>query len=271
MAPENLIQTSVDTDAKSLYRAAIDDYLANHESYERFEKSKDPSDAEKLPGLANLLEAARSRKARIFADDPGQIVKYGEKPELEALEALGKSASRAALLKALNDPAAGQKYFEAELALGTRLYEERITVAEFATGLGLMSDASSGMISLLGKSNQPARASEYQQFYKSYLTYTKDRIQPMRNVLESIDANIIAEHTGDLFHFARHCKERMYRVEAIFALGRLRYFAGENGRIGDQAGAMKELKLLAQSSDPIIARAAREARDLTQEQYRVLK
>jgi hypothetical protein len=271
IAPASLLDANVDTDAKPLYRAAIDDYLSNREAYERFEKSKNAADADKLAGLSNLLDAARSRKATLFADDPGQIVKYGDKPELEALVGLGKAASRAALLKSLTDPAAGQNYFGAEFALGARLYEERITVAEFAVGLGLLSDASSGLINSLRKSNQPARASEFQAFYDGYLKYNKDRIQPMRNVLESIDANIVAEHTGDLFQFARHCTERMYRVEAIFALGRLRYFAGENGRIGDQTGAMKELKLLAQSPDPIIARAAREARDMTVQQYRMLK
>ena len=63
----------------------------------------------------------------------------------------------------------------------------------------------------------------------------------------------------------------MYRVEAIFAMGRMRFFAGANGRVGNQRGAMQELRRLAESSDPVIRRAASEARDLTIEEYRMLK
>src|ERR1700750_484690 len=66
VAPGSLLQANADSDAKALYRAAIDDYLANHEAYERFAKSKNGADADKLPGLTNLLDAARSRKAAIF-------------------------------------------------------------------------------------------------------------------------------------------------------------------------------------------------------------
>src|SRR4051812_12389764 len=70
IAPASLIEMNGDTDAKPLYRAAIADYQANRESYDRFEKSKSAADAEKLAGLTNLLDAAHARKATIFADDP---------------------------------------------------------------------------------------------------------------------------------------------------------------------------------------------------------
>ena len=63
----------------------------------------------------------------------------------------------------------------------------------------------------------------------------------------------------------------MFRVEAIFAMGRMRFFAGENGRIGNQRGAIQELKKLAEDPDPIIRLAATEARDLTIEQYRIMQ
>jgi len=119
--------------------------------------------------------------------------------------------------------------------------------------------------------NQPEGARQFQEFNKSQQQYYNDRILPMLKVLQAIDANVIGQHAGDIIYFARHCRERMYRVEAILAMGRLRYFVGENGRIGNQRGAMTELKKLADDPDPVVRRAANEAKDLTLEQYRMMR
>jgi hypothetical protein len=51
----------------------------------------------------------------------------------------------------------------------------------------------------------------------------------------------------------------------------MKYFVGEAGRIGNQRGAIQEVKRLAGSTDPVIRRAAEEARDLTHEKYQLLK
>ena len=93
------------------------------------------------------------------------------------------------------------------------------------------------------------------------MNYYNDRILPVLKVLQSIDANIIADHAGDLFYIERNSQEGMYRVEAIFALGRMRHYAGADGRIGNQSGAIQELKRLTKNSDPIIQLAASQGRD----------
>src|SRR4051794_18958632 len=76
--PDKIVDMSGAADAKALYRAAIDDYNANRDAYDRFAKSKDVSESEKLAGLQKLLEATHAGKATIFADDPGEIVTYGD-------------------------------------------------------------------------------------------------------------------------------------------------------------------------------------------------
>ena len=138
-------------------------------------------------------------------------------------------------------------------------------------GLELMAESSAGLSRLLQKSNQSSRAAEFHAFDQSRTEYYNQHVLPMLKVLQSIDANVVGEHAGDIFYFARNCHERMFRVEAIFAMGRMKFFAGENGRIGDQRGAVSELKRLSNDPDPVIRRAATEARDLTIEQYRFLK
>ena len=161
--------------------------------------------------------------------------------------------------------------FEAEFALGAKLCEERLTVEEFTRGLELLAESSAGLTRLLQKSGDTTRAAEFNAFSEARTRFYNDRILPVLKILQSIDANVIGEHAGDIFFMARKSGERMYRVEAIFALGRLKYFAGQDGKIGNQRGAMQELKRLTQNAGPVIRRAATEARDLPIEQYRMLR
>src|SRR4051812_26857594 len=83
--PSKLVAMDQGVDAKALYRAAIEDYRKNGDDYERFSKSKTGTDAEKLAGLQNLLDATHASNAVIFADAPEQLINYHDKPELDAL------------------------------------------------------------------------------------------------------------------------------------------------------------------------------------------
>src|SRR5439155_17804150 len=170
-------------------------------------RSKNAVDAEKLIGLKNLFEAAPAGRARIFADDPGEIISYKEKPSLDALVTLGHLAARAALLAQADKPQDAQKYFEAEFALGAKLHDERLTVEEFMRGLELMAESSAGLSRLLQKSNESSRAAEFHAFDQSRTEYYNQHVLPMLKVLQSIDANVVGEHAGDIFYFARNCHE----------------------------------------------------------------
>jgi hypothetical protein len=141
---------------------------------------------------------------------------------------------------------------------------------EFSAGIDLLAESASGMARALDKANQHDRAATVRQFDADRLHYYQDRIEPMLKAIRSIDPATVAEHAGDVFYIADHSKERMWRIEAIFALGRMRYFVGKNGRVGDQRGATRVLKKIQQDSDPLIRLAATEAAGLTTEQYRSL-
>jgi hypothetical protein len=87
-------------------------------------------------------------------------------------------------------------------------------------------------------------------------------------VIISNDQATLEQYAGDVFYFARHAPERMWRVEAIMKIGRYRYNAG---RVGDQRSAIKVLKELSNDPDPVVRAAANEAQELTIEQYRMLR
>jgi hypothetical protein len=75
------------------------------------------------------------------------------------------------------------------------------------------------------------------------------------------------DHAGDVFHIARSAKDRMWRVEAILKLGRMRYNAA---RLADQQAATRALEELSDDADPVIRAAANAARNLTVQEYRML-
>ncbi len=268
--PQKLVEMDGNFDAKTMYRSAIANFEANRYVYERYAEAGNPLDGN-LQGLTYLVDATHAKAATIFADDPGDIVRYDDKPGLDALVKIGHLATRAALMVQADDPKKAQALFEGEFSLGAKLYDERLTVEEFSDGLELMAESAAGMTRLLRKTDQADRATQFHDFDEQRKEYYNEHVLPVLKVLQSIDAQVISDHAGDIFYFARNSSERMYRVEAIFMLGRLKYFVGNDGRIGDQRGAMQELKRLSQSNDPIIKQAASEARDLTLEQYRGLQ
>lgn len=259
-------------DTGATYREAANEVLANADLYESFnEKGKD-SDIPKLRTIYLLREAADSSKADLFLATPEVVINYdSDKPRLDALITAGRAALRAGLLVQKTQPDEAQKHFEAAFSLGWKLYQERLTDTQMRAGFDLLGQAAVSLEKLAETSNNAARASEIRTFNDARLSFYKSRIEPVRRVILSIDPNVIRSSIGDYFHFARYAKDRMWRVEAILALGRLQYFVGQNGRAADQTGARKELNELADDPDPLVRCAAKAARDLTIEQYRQIR
>jgi len=97
------------------------------------------------------------------------------------------------------------------------------------------------------------------------------KVQPVWEVLSSIDEGTIATYAGDVFVLAGDRNaDRLWRVESTLKLGRLEYLAG---RRGDQLAARRVLREMSQDStdDPAVKIAAEQARSLTIEQYRNLR
>lgn len=259
-------------DSGATYREVIDEVAAHRDEYEAFAKSGKDADAPKLRAIYLLQDAAPMLHAKIFADDPASLINYeSEKPNLDALMLAAKSAIRAGLLTQKSQPAEAQKHFEAVFSLGWKLYEERICEAELSAAVDLLGQSSTALQRLAEANKDTARAAQLQQFNQTRVQFYENRIKPVRRVLMSIDPNVIASSVGDYFYFAKLSKERAWRTEAILALGRLKFYVGQDGRAANQTGAMKELNQLVNDPDPIVKSAATAARDLTIEQYRMIR
>ena len=256
-------------DAGPIYRQAVEVVLGNLDEYETFAtRASDSDEAKGLQAIELLSAASDCSQMTLFTRAPHEVVNYGKKPELTAIKLAGKCCNRLATLLARekrHDEAI--KHYKAAFALGARLYEERLVLDELLTGLELMSESASGIAAAARDAGDAPQSEAFAAFAARCAQYRRTRVEPMWHAIGSIDAGVIARHTGDVFHVARRSTERMWRVEAILKLGRLRYNAA---RVADQQAAGRVLQRLSDDPDPIIRDAAKSARELTIQDYRML-
>jgi hypothetical protein len=257
-------------DSAALYHQAIDLFQQDGASFELF--ASHPSEAELSevePAVELLRKAAGNTSLGIFTRVPSEAVSYDSHTPLYELRILGECAAGAGLLHRIaKDDAQAAGELQASFCLGRRMADERLCYTELSDGLGLMSGASVVMAKMAEESGDQAKADQLNQFAASLTTFTNQKLLPIQGVISSIDQATIERNAGDMFWLARNSKERMWRVEALLTLGRLKYNAGHPG---DNRGAARVAAEIAKNDpDPVIKTAAGEARDLTLDQYESL-
>jgi hypothetical protein len=264
-----------DSDAGELYRLAIGRFEQERILYERFAASGTLAspDAEKLQAIDLLLQAASRPKMNLFAARPRDVVNYDhEHPPIEALRTLGKvCVDRLGLLNQKAGHAdEAIRFYQAGFALGHHLARERVCYAELELGMELLSKTVPQLASVAESQGRTGDAAALRAFDAQRLALSRDRIDPVLRIVRTIDPNVVGRHAGDQFELARRSQERMWRVEAVLALGRLRYFVGTDGTAGTQRAAERMVRRLAsEEADPVVRTAAEAARDLAAEQHRM--
>ena len=261
-----------DCDAAQAYSEAIALYRKEPGTYDDVAAGiSRASDASRLPAIRRLIEAKDCGQMTLFVAEPHRVVRYGEVPEIEALRNVGRAAVRVGLMQqqAGRNADAVQCYLAA-FALGAKLYDERLTYRELLVGNELMGEGGVAFSRLSFNTGETARSESAQKFEAARRTTYTSNVLPVAQKLISVDARVVSQHAGDVFYLAERAGDRMWRVEAILALGRMRFFVGEARRLGDQRGATRQLKQLVNDKDPVIRAAAKAALDLTREQMRTL-
>jgi len=266
-SPSKCLEMNDPGDAGELYRHAIELYRDDPQRYERFAASGLPEtlDERALPALEPILQATTCSTAHIFVDQPASVIGYSsDNSSLEILRSLGAICAERLGYPAVRAGRAefAKPYLHAAFALGAKLFEERLTADELSAGLALMSAAALSMREI---ESSPALES----FEKTRAVFFQQQIMPTLHILRTIDPQTMAQHAGDVFVLATQSRERMWRIEAILALGRMRYFIGD-AHASDQRAARRLLRKLSSDADPSIRAAAIAARQLTPEQYRAL-
>jgi hypothetical protein len=254
-----------DADAAPAYRKAIDAWDDSAESAaQQFLQSPDgPPPA----ALQDLLDARHCKRMRLFAADLPAVVNYqSDHAALEKLFAAGQWASRVGLWFVVHHrPADGVPYLEAAFALGRDLYGERVIFDECQKGLQLMADSTTSQSRTLPRDS--VQWASLDRFQSQLDDYESHRIQPIWQVISSVDQQTIDVSAGDVLAFAQRSAEPMWRVEATLQLGRYRFNAGT---LGDQVGAARALRTLAADANPAVAAAARAGLALDIQTYRMI-
>lgn len=247
------------------------------ELYERFTNSP-AVDEELLPRLAVIDLVVAQQKygtGSLFQRSPQRVVGYEldgmARGDVDALLLAGRCVNRVALLhrvKGRQDEA--KRLFESGLALGIKIFEGRQTYVELSGGLGLISEA----VGVLKKIAQQEKNKPWEDgliAMEDQIADLNQRIAPTWLAISTVDGVLVARHAGDIPVLAERSKERVWRVEATLKLGRMRYYVGNSGTIIDVREAERKLVELAEDEDPAVAWAAKLARELTVEEFRMLR
>jgi hypothetical protein len=260
-------------DAGEVYRLAISEYENNEKLYGadgKYAKSATVLADEDPKGIQLIVEAADCKGTEIFASRPDQVVHYNPTwPDLDALNRLGVLTNNAGdVYRTKKDLDKAEKYLRAGFLLGYRLYNERIAWQELNHGMNLMIDASYRMAKLYQAKGDAGRAQAATKFSDDLKNYKTEKLfKPIVSAVTSINTRQIGDRGGDFFYLARESPERVWRVEALLALGRMKYNTSSRG---DQVAAGREVKKYLSDPDPAVRLAAKLADELTVERYRML-
>ena len=259
-------------DAGELYRAVAADVRANGDTdYAVLLNATDADALEASPAVAKLIRAGPLTGEVIFAATPASLVSYDAAyEELDALALAGRCLGKAALLRLADAPQRAKALFEAQFALGARLFAERLRYAEATAGLGLARDAAAGLREVAARAGDARRAALLSTYDRSAAGLQTRRMDPVWNAVGGVDGRVINTHAGDVFALTgRDNRERMWRIEAILALGRHRF---NMERTADQLIVTRRLDEVEKGeTDPVVQAAIKAAKELTIEQYRTIR
>lgn len=254
-------------DSADQYRQALAEYDKDKYQYDTRTRFK-TTDLAKFPALKPLLDARTSNKMSLFTAKPEEVINYN-KLEPEAIKALGQlgfAANQLALMIGDTQKAEALDLIHAAFSLGFKMCQERVRYAEFLTGHQLIAESC-----LLIEKFDPDRATPAKAAREAMSKFVKEKILPMAYAITSIDSNVMGRTAGDIFYIIKNGKERMWRVEATLKMGYYKWNAGEPGNAADQRYARIYAKrLMNNEEDPLVKLAAKQAFELTKEQYSMI-
>jgi hypothetical protein len=265
--PVLLAMTDPKDDAGDLYRLAVADYDAHMTKYKEMQSTRDfdESQVADLKAFDFICQAATSSSMHLFVTHPEEVVGYNT--SVDTLDKLGDivlaMANAASLAKFDKNYEVANKYANGLASLGYRLYKERCANIELDAGENYMGTGIRLLTDIAKAENASGKVQKLEAFDAKRKDEYSKIILPVIQVITSQGQIGIGKNAGDMFQIATDQNmDRVWRVEAIRRLGRLRFNA-EN--MADQRKAPKVLGQIAADpkEDLVIKTAATKARDMT--------
>lgn len=269
--PGVVFRSETPGDSAAHYRRAIEIIRADTMRYEVAASAETAEGFESSEAFAALRAAAPLAGDAGLPTEPAARASYEPADdELDALVLVARCLDRTARLRLPTDVNRARTLFEAQFALGAKLFEGRVRYAEAAVGLSIARDAAMGLRAVAERTNDTRRASSAATFDRAAQGLLQQRLGPVWEAVAAVDGRLIAEHSGDVYALAdAKTAERMWRVEAALALGRHRFNVD---RAADRLAVPRRLDEMERAEkDAYVLAAIRTARGLTIEQYRTLR
>jgi len=162
-----------------------------------------------------------------------------------------------------------QKYSDADqvyrhlMVMGWHMVKERSHIHMVRMGMGFQRTAWQGMMSLSNAQGDTDKARlKTLGRYETALIVLSDFYIEKQKIIWTPQP-----YPGDVFNIVVNDKDRAWRVQAILTLGLIKFSAAEEG---DQDYIQELLEELVDDEDPIVAAAAKAAKNLKIEEYRLV-
>lgn len=255
-------------DDPGAWQAALESAADERDLLQRLRRSPRLDLIEQSRSLPLLVRASQRGGAGVFSDEPARALSHGSPaPSIVAAQDLGRAAIAAALLVAPEDGVRASALAGAAHLLGRRLCDEQLGWSAFALGMGL-TGSSAIVLARLDEQRGDAAAAEAWRAFDAGRAAMTDGLLETQRVLGSVDLPTVDRHAGDYPRVANEASQRLWRVEATLALGRLKHLAA---RSGDRRAAERAIERLLSDSDPAVRAAAERSRDLTLQHLRTLQ
>ena len=264
--PATLVTMDAAGDGSSLYREAIKMVKASKPRYEAY-LEKTTTLIDDVPAVQKLIDAAPLQPGPILTADLSANIGYVmETDDLVALKLAGDCCERLGVLNMADNPEVAKKCFRAELALGAKMFDERLYFYEAFDAIGLMHGAAGGLKVIATRAKDDGEVEKLTDFVAGTDKAAK-LMDDMWKVVGAIDLGTVALHAGDVFYFTYpQMNERMWRIQSTLQLGRLKYSAA---RLADSSAVDRRLVEMSKTEkDPAVLAAVSTAQALTMSDYR---
>ena len=255
------------------YHQAVTTYLAAKQAIEDaiidLGKGSDTGHEDALAALngmyGHISSGAKKKEMKYLLVHAPKELRVGWKlPEIETLGEVGGCMDLLAAYNLKNNrPRQAEAIYKDLMIVGWHMTGARSYYHVVTAGFGTQMTAAEGL------------ATVYRAMGGSF----KQRVQALREYHSAVreadgiygdKLNVLWKtkpHPGDVFNIAENDKDRAWRVQAVLAMGMLRYTA--DGR-GDKKYNTRLLEKFARDKDPLPAAAAKAASELTEPEFNLL-
>jgi len=213
----------------------------------------------------HISSGAKKKEMKYLLVHTPKELRIGWKlPEIEMLSEVGGCIDLLAAYHLENNrPRQAEAIYKDLMIMGWHMAAARSYYHMVTAGFGTQMTAAEGLQSVYR-----AMGGSFEQRVQALQEYRSAALDASRTYGDKLDVLWKTKpHPGDVFNIVENDKDRAWRVQAVLAMGMLRYTASGRGDKKYNTGLLEEFT---RDKDPLLAAAAKAARELTEPEFNLL-